>query len=873
MTRHCISWIIEIVADFNETVLNPFTSTQVENISRKGDLLKDVKQSTLLSRSRTSSQLDSSFAVPPAKRAKGANSQAIIHGTFIDKTLGLIPPISHPFIPTQHLLISLFGILSCICRQFAPCLCIFLLIPMVLHVPSFSTETPAKAPREALDDMVPTPKTPAFTRGMMTAVESQTKPPRDYDALKLIELRPLKLDAEYFNSYLYTGKMVVPARSTIARQDDRAATPKYKLRFPSSKSKRDIVTPITMSLRSTSTQDFTTVTRNQSAKLSNGVQSTRGRGSALRGKGELVTPHVSDARTRVVTRQMTGVRTRRTPAETSSNDVETSGRATRRHLRYHGEGMDSDFDVEMDEVDTDYDIDLDKDDHEDDDEEGEEEGEGTSKKKAGKKTKPVRGGDDDIPPMRLTRLQEALLTAAKPKRQESNANPTSSTTTETTMTITPTRRGGKQSTSEDRMTRQLSITITNHGHAEALSGGIRNGTRTRAAAAALHSAMQHAADQAAAHGKGKESVAELAVLLESNSDSDDEGDRETLACSSDDNGSDDEGCHLSERRGGRRRHAMFNEMSDMETDEDENGNDEGIVVGRQEERIIPIVVKYPLMGSWDEWKDSFQTCKDEVDMYREIKTWRCPYLLRFYGTHGPGIVFEYVDGDALDDLLDVEANQEGEEGDQTNDPEAKSLFEDQTWLWSELGEHITTALYYLHNLNISHNDIKPSNVRYSKTKGLWKLLDLGLATDLKTVVCKNIGTDGYRAPEVQTRGVLHPKSDVYGLGVMMEECIPGIIRRYARFDGITKRKKALLRELHSTASGRIKAQLIEAGEQRLIELNGIMREIVTRCLDKNPDKRPSIRRLVHVFRAVRPKEEALVLSKKALDEVEAEYGL
>lgn len=268
------------------------------------------------------------------------------------------------------------------------------------------------------------------------------------------------------------------------------------------------------------------------------------------------------------------------------------------------------------------------------------------------------------------------------------------------------------------------------------------------------------------------------------------------------------------------------------------------------DRVVQVCVKYPLMGVKDEWKDSFQTLSEETDLYKSIETWRCPYLLRFYGTHGPGVVFEFVDGHALDEALAA----------------GESETFRQEWYWSELGEHVSTALLYLHKRKISHNDLKPENVRYSNTKKMWKLLDLGLSTDIQALVCKNIGTDGYRAPEVAATGLLTFKSDVYGLGVMMQDAMHSVQRRYRMLEQFYSENKHLMGSSVGTTKTDVEEleDTILLGGKTWLELKQLMEEMVTRCLEAKPELRPSITRLVNFFISLRAKEKEVASAHHSL---------
>jgi eukaryotic-like serine/threonine-protein kinase len=87
-----------------------------------------------------------------------------------------------------------------------------------------------------------------------------------------------------------------------------------------------------------------------------------------------------------------------------------------------------------------------------------------------------------------------------------------------------------------------------------------------------------------------------------------------------------------------------------------------------------------------------------------------------------------------------------------------------------LGEHLTSALRYVHAQGYLHLDVKPSNV--ISDAGVAKLLDFSLARPPGTYH-RHIGTFLYSSPEQLAGEELSTATDVWGVGLVLFEALTG----------------------------------------------------------------------------------------------------
>lgn len=150
---------------------------------------------------------------------------------------------------------------------------------------------------------------------------------------------------------------------------------------------------------------------------------------------------------------------------------------------------------------------------------------------------------------------------------------------------------------------------------------------------------------------------------------------------------------------------------------------------------------------------------------------------------------------------------------------------------SKLIASIACALQDLHQMDIIHCDLKPENIllRSQEDDGADDpaLADFGLSYDASSGESRNIvGTPAYLAPEVLLHKAYSPACDVWGLGVVLYILLSGTPPFYGDSD---------LQLRNRICTGDYHFHRVTWGH-----ISGPAKELVTRCLQPDREKRISI---------------------------------
>ncbi|STS39578.1 Serine/threonine-protein kinase PrkC [Klebsiella pneumoniae] len=89
---------------------------------------------------------------------------------------------------------------------------------------------------------------------------------------------------------------------------------------------------------------------------------------------------------------------------------------------------------------------------------------------------------------------------------------------------------------------------------------------------------------------------------------------------------------------------------------------------------------------------------------------------------------------------------------------------------------ILKGIITIHDNNYIHRDLKPGNILYY-IDGKYKITDFGLVKDRDTLRAEvktkfqpnQMGTDGYRAPEIHESGLFSFQSDIFAAGKIISD--------------------------------------------------------------------------------------------------------
>jgi len=159
-------------------------------------------------------------------------------------------------------------------------------------------------------------------------------------------------------------------------------------------------------------------------------------------------------------------------------------------------------------------------------------------------------------------------------------------------------------------------------------------------------------------------------------------------------------------------------------------------------------------------KEFYRRFAREAELLRKLEH---PNIARLYEFERSGdivfLVMEWIEGSSLRDVIHEE----------------KVVF--TTDKVAQLLLPLSAALFYAHQKNIFHCDVKPANIMLQKNERIF-LTDFGMAR----FAMENLsgGTPPYMSPEQITGGKIDARTDIYAMGITLYEMLSG---GYAPFRG------------------------------------------------------------------------------------------
>ncbi|WP_313663408.1 serine/threonine-protein kinase [Cellulosimicrobium cellulans] len=164
-----------------------------------------------------------------------------------------------------------------------------------------------------------------------------------------------------------------------------------------------------------------------------------------------------------------------------------------------------------------------------------------------------------------------------------------------------------------------------------------------------------------------------------------------------------------------------------------------------------------------------------------------------------------------------------------------------------LAAQVAEALLVLQEQHCVHRDLKPANIMVDGDRAV--LIDLGIAKLFDTATSTQpVGTLAYMAPELFARRV-HPRSDVYALGLLLIFATTGVVPADLNFLGRDLEAEDLVREVPDDLVGVPGGMELAPSPAELPEIDPHLQDLILSMTRYQPNHRPALESVVAVLRA------------------------
>jgi serine/threonine-protein kinase len=262
------------------------------------------------------------------------------------------------------------------------------------------------------------------------------------------------------------------------------------------------------------------------------------------------------------------------------------------------------------------------------------------------------------------------------------------------------------------------------------------------------------------------------------------------------------------------------------------GGQGSVYKGRRTGPIISAVKLLPTPVHTESMDDvNYRSFINEVEKLKKVNEIPNPNVVKILNSgitesgSLPFIEMEFIEGPDLGELLK---------------PPHEKVFTIKEAI--KVADQLACALSHCHKVGVKHGDIKSNNVKFNIHSGNYVLLDFGLSVmsdEQRRSSIRQAGAIEFMAPE-QSEGQMLFQTDIYSFGVVLYELLAGRVPFLLGDNGESARNAVMIAHKETEVPDLLelrKENLPASWTERELHVPGWLQQLITKCLEKNPEDR------------------------------------